>query len=121
VCRRWADAVGDAMACRARWGGGNSGNAGGCVGCPVSLLPAGFLPGRLSFGKREELAFRPVADKCVRMIAQGRGPFPSTISRELSRGIGRATRGIVLNGSGQRDDRARRPKLSMLAGSARLR
>ena len=97
-------------------------NAGGVMPVVPPLIPAGSLPSRLSFGEREELACRRAAGEGVRMIARAMGRAPSTISRELSRGIVRRKSGYRASmAQASADERARRPKLSTLAGNDRLR
>jgi IS30 family transposase len=68
-------------------------NAGGVMPVVLPLAVAGSLPSRLSFGEREELACRRAGGEGVRVIARALGRSPSTISRELSRGIVRRKSG----------------------------
>ena len=97
-------------------------NAGGVMPVVPPVVQAGSLPPRLSFGEREELACRRAAGEGVRMIARVLGRSPSTISRELSRGIVRRKSGYrAPTAQASADERARRPKVSMLAGNDRLR
>lgn len=113
-----ADAVGVSRTVAWRW----FREAGGVM--PVVLPPValGSLPSRLSFGEREELACRRAGGQGVRAIARALGRSPSTISRELARGTVRRKTGyrasVAQTGA---DDRARRPKVSTLAGNDRLR
>ena len=78
----------------------------------------------LSFGEREQIALWRAQKLGVREIARRLGRAPSTISRELRRNA--ATRSRVLDyrasvAQWHRDQRARRPKTSKLAGNQRLR
>ena len=113
-----ADAMGVSRSVAWRW----FRNAGGVMPVVAPIVPAGCLPSRLSFGEREELAYRRAAGEGVRMIARAMGRSPSTISRELSRGIVRRKSGYRASmAQASADERARRPKLSTLAGNDRLR
>ena len=113
-----ADAMGVSRSVAWRW----FRNAGGVMPVVPPVVPAGSLPPRLSFGEREELACRRAAGEGVRMIARAMGRSPSTISRELSRGIVRRKSGYRASmAQASADERARRPKVSMLAGNDRLR
>jgi transposase, IS30 family len=113
-----ADAMGVSRTVAWRW----FRNAGGVMPVVVPLVAAGSLPSRLSFGEREELACRRAGGEGVRMIARSMGRSPSTISRELSRGIVRCKSGYRASmAQAGADERARRPKVSLLAGNDRLR
>jgi IS30 family transposase len=84
------------------------------------------LPGertfRLSFVEREEIACRRAAGDGVRVIASALGRPASTISRELARGTVRRKSGYRATvAQAGADARARRPKISLLAGNDRLR
>ena len=91
------------------------------------MPPHGFsaVSGRyLSFVEREEIALLRAQRAGVRAIARRLGRSPSTISRELRRNA--ATRGGRLeyratNAQWHADRRARRPKISKLAGNEQLR
>ena len=113
-----ADAMGVSRSVAWRW----FRNAGGVMPVVPPVVPAGSLPSRLSFVEREELACRRAAGEGVRMIARAMGRSPSTISRELSRGIVRRKSGYRASmAQASADERARRPKVSTLAGNDRLR
>jgi transposase, IS30 family len=113
-----ADAMGVSRTVAWRW----FRNAGGVMPVVLPLVVAGSLPSRLSFGEREELACRRAGGEGVRMIARALGRSPSTISRELARGIVRRKSGYRASmAQAGADERARRPKMSTLAGNNRLR
>jgi IS30 family transposase len=113
-----ADAMGVSRSVAWRW----FRNAGGVMPTVPPVVQVGSLPSRLSFGEREELACRRAAGEGVRIIARAMGRAPSTISRELSRGIVRRKSGYRASmAQASADERARRPKVSMLADNDRLR
>lgn len=79
-------------------------------------------PRRLSFREREEISCRHSAGEGVRAIARALDRSPSTISRELDRGIQRRKTGYRASmAQALADARARRPKTSKLAEEDRLR
>jgi IS30 family transposase len=92
-------------------------------GVTPNLAPA--VSGRyLSFAERESIAIWHAQKACVREIARRLGRAPSTISRELRRNASTRTwrldyRASVAQWHAER--RARRPKVSKLAGHERLR
>ena len=113
-----ADAIGVSRWAAWRW----FRDAGGVMPVVVPLAAAGSLPSRLSFAEREELACRRAGGEGVRVIARALGRSPSTISRELSRGIVRRKSGYRASmAQAGADERARRPKVSTLARNDRLR
>jgi transposase, IS30 family len=113
-----ADAIGVSRWAAWRW----FRDAGGVMPVVVPLAAAGSLPSRLSFAEREELACRRAGGEGVRVIARALGRSPSTISRELSRGIVRRKSGYRASmAQSGADERARRPKVSTLARNDRLR
>jgi IS30 family transposase len=113
-----ADALGVSRTVAWRW----FRNAGGVMPALLPLVATGLLPSRLSFCEREELACRRAGGEGVRMIARAMGRSPSTISRELSRGIVRRKSGYrASTAQAVAEKRARRPKISTLAGNDRLR
>lgn len=88
---------------------------------PQRAEPLG-RPARLSFADREEIACRRAAGEGVRAIARAIGRSPSTISRELARGIRRPKTGYRATvAQALADERARRPKIALLQGDTRLR
>jgi transposase, IS30 family len=79
-------------------------------------------PARLSYLEREEIACRHAAKQGVREIARDLQRDPSTISRELRRGVVRARTGYRASvAQAGADARAARPKPAKLAGNDRLR
>jgi IS30 family transposase len=75
----------------------------------------------LSFSEREEIACRRSAGDGIREIARGLGRSPSTISRELARGIRRPKTGYRATvAQALADSRARRPKVALLVAQPRL-
>src|SRR5262245_51202554 len=77
---------------------------------------------RLSFAEREEISCRRAAGEGVRAIARALGRSPSTVSRELRRGMVRAKSGYRASvAQALADQRARRPKARMRALDDRLR
>jgi transposase, IS30 family len=88
-------------------------------------FPAGKIPigaRRLSFPEREEISCRRAAGDGVRAIARALGRSPSTVSRELRRGTVRRKSGYRASvAQALADQRARRPKVRMLALEDRLR
>lgn len=74
----------------------------------------------LSFEEREAISRGLAADRPMRVIAQALGRPPSTIAREVSRNGGRRS---YRAGDAERRawERARRPKMCLLAGNERLR
>jgi IS30 family transposase len=88
----------------------------------ISLAP---LSGRyLSFAEREEIAILHAQRVGVRGIARHLGRSPSTISRELRRNAATRGRRVVYRATAAQwhaERRARRPKVSKLAASDRLR
>jgi transposase, IS30 family len=95
--------------------------AGGVMPAAVPI-GVGGLTARLSLREREEISCRWAAGEGVRVIAGVLGRAPSTVSRELSRGTVRRKTGYRASVAQARADaRARRPKVSLLAGHDRLR
>ena len=87
---------------------------------PAAKTSAGAR--RLSFQEREEISCRRATGEGVREIARQLGRSPSTVSRELRRGIVRAKSGYRASvAQALADQRARRPKARMLALDDRLR
>ncbi|WP_374202803.1 IS30 family transposase [Saccharothrix sp. S26] len=87
---------------------------------PVGLPLSGAR--RLSFREREEISCRRAAGEGVRAIARVLGRSPSTVSRELARGIVRRKSGYRASvAQAVADQRARRPKARLLAVEDRLR
>ena len=77
---------------------------------------------RLSFREREELACLRAAGHGVRAIARMLGRSPSTVSRELRRGLVRRKSGYRATvAQSVADRRSRRPKLRLLEVDDRLR
>jgi transposase, IS30 family len=88
---------------------------------PPAIEP-GDLPPRLSFDERERIAYLKAAGHGVREIARDLNRSPSTISRELSRGVVRARTGYLASvAQAGAENRARRPKVALLASNDRLR
>jgi transposase, IS30 family len=78
----------------------------------------------LTFSEREEIALGRAANLGVRQIARQLGRAPSTVSREIARGcLTRRPRGRyrATVAQARAEQRARRPKLSRLAGNRLLR
>jgi transposase, IS30 family len=87
---------------------------------PADKIPIGAR--RLSFPEREEISCRRAAGDGVRAIARALGRSPSTVSRELRRGTVRRKSGYRASvAQALADQRARRPKVRMLALEDRLR
>ncbi len=85
-----------------------------------SMAVPGTVP-RLSFAEREEISCRHAAGEGVRQIARDLGRSPSTISRELSRGVVRRKTGYRASvAQALADQRSRRPKVRLLARHDRL-
>lgn len=77
---------------------------------------------RLSFSEREEIACRRAAGEGIRQIARVLGRSPSTISREVKRGVRRRKTGYRATvAQSLAQQRATRPKPSLLARNGRLR
>lgn len=77
---------------------------------------------RLSFQEREEIACLRAAGRGVRVIARMLGRSPSTVSRELRRGLVRPQSGYRATvAQAVADRRSRRPKLRLLEVDDRLR
>ena len=94
--------------------------AGGVM--PDVFVPAPGAVPRLSFVEREEISCRHAAGEGVRQIARALGRSPSTISRELSRGVVRRKSGYRASvAQAGADQRSRRPKARLLARHDRLR
>jgi transposase, IS30 family len=96
--------------------------AGGVIPAAVSTGLSGSRSSRLSFSEREEIGCRRAAGEGVRAIARALDRAPSTISRELTRGVRRRKTGYRATvAQAQADSRAKRPKVSKLAGNEELR
>jgi transposase, IS30 family len=94
--------------------------AGGVM--PDAVPVGGGVSSRLCFAEREEISCRRAAGGGVREIARALGRSPSTISRELLRGTVRVKTGYRASVAQARaEERARRPKVSLLAQCDRLR
>ncbi len=94
--------------------------AGGVMPDATAPVP-GAVP-RLSFAEREEISCRHAAGDGVRLIARVLGRSPSTVSRELSRGVVRRKSGYRASvAQAGADQRSRRPKVRLLARHERLR
>jgi IS30 family transposase len=95
---------------------------GGVMPPDVSTLPEPATARRLSFREREEIACRREAGQGVRAIAAVLGRDPSTISRELRRGLVRRKSGYRATvAQALADQRARRPKTRMFEVNDGLR
>jgi IS30 family transposase len=89
---------------------------------PVPEIEPGAVPPRLSFAEREQIACRRAAKESMREIARVLGRSPSTISRELARGVVSARSGYLASmAQTGAENRARRPKVALLACNDRLR
>ena len=95
---------------------------GGVMPPAFSTSPEPATVRRLSFREREEIACRSAAGQGVREIANGLGRDPSTISRELRRGVVRRKTGYRATvAQALADQRARRPKTRILERNDALR
>lgn len=96
--------------------------AGGVIPSGIELGRDGARTWRLSFREREEIACRRAAGEGIRQISRALKRSPSTISRELVRGVQRRKTGYRASVAQARADaRARRPKASILERNERLR
>jgi len=95
---------------------------GGVMPPDFSTSPDPSNARRLSFREREEIACRRAAGQSVRAIAAVLGRDPSTISRELRRGVVRHKSGYRATvAQAMADQRGRRPKPRMLEVNDSLR
>lgn len=95
---------------------------GGVMPQDFSKSPEPATVRRLSLCEREEIACRSAAGQGVREIAAGLGRDPSTISRELRRGVVRRKTGYRATvAQAMADQRARRPKTRILESNDELR
>jgi transposase, IS30 family len=91
-------------------------------GVAPKCAPPGRVRPRLCFAEREDIAAYRAGGWTVRAIAGELGRPPSTISRELRRGMVNPDRGYRASTAQSRADwDARRPKPARLAGNDRLR
>ncbi|WP_233161016.1 IS30 family transposase [Actinophytocola xanthii] len=96
--------------------------AGGMIPAVASADSSSARSSRLSFSEREEISCRRAAGEGVRVIARALGRAPSTISRELVRGVRRRKTGYRATvAQAQADVRAKRPKRSKLTQNEELR
>jgi hypothetical protein len=94
-------------------------HVGGVMPAPFPVSPSA---GVLTLREREEIACRRAAGEGVRAIALELGRSPSTVSRELRRGIVRRKSGYRATvAQALADQRSRRPKARRLAFERRLR
>ena len=107
-----AESVGVSITVAWRW----FRHVGGVMPEPFPAVRTPLGARRLCFQEREEISCRRAAGEGVRAIARALGRSPSTVSRELRRGTVRRKSGYRASvAQTVADQRARRPKTTMLA------